>query len=293
MDGAARRTRVRIGRTGFLVVVAVAAALLSAAGPGIWATWAQENTPLLSACYDRTTRVMRASATGTCPTGQTLMTWNEQGIQGPPGQDGRDGEPGPPGKDGQDGEQGPPGKNGEDGEQGPPGPAGLGNVQYRVGSKVNLVTSELVKAHVDCNDGEKVIAGGWDFGGTLPYDLLVYDNRPYSGPDGSGWEVGMYTPLDLGGSFRPFAICVGVGGGSQRQARTAPPPDLDETEPTNRGQDQSSLAAADKASAGAPSQDGPRARPGKRPHQAGGNNGNPRPNTEEARRGEDRPGRRS
>lgn len=234
-------------RRGGVTVVAVLAALLGAVGPGLWQTVAQENDSQLFACYDRTTRLMRAAVDGRCPTGQTLMTWNQQGIQGPrgpqgdAGPQGLQGERGTPGAAGQagqqgaQGEQGPPGRDGQQGPRGEPGPAGIGRTAHVLSEPVKLETAKTVSADAVCDEGMIVVGGGWQFRVSIPVDVVVSQNRGGTDSDGRQvWRVAMYTPLDYTSEFQAYAICVERGSGSRSLGRVSagadklpPPANLD------------------------------------------------------------------
>lgn len=79
----------------------------------------------ITGCIDKKSGVLRISAN--CSKSETLISWNQQGIQGdvgaqgPAGVNGTDGATGPQGEQGL---QGPRGSDGANGMQGPSGPAG-------------------------------------------------------------------------------------------------------------------------------------------------------------------------
>jgi hypothetical protein len=110
-------------RLGIASVAAVAGATL--AGGIAWATVpAADGT--ITACYRSSglLRIIDAEAGETCRDNETLLAWNEEGMQGPEGPIGPQGPAGPQGETGPQGEAGPRGEPGPAGPQGEPGPAG-------------------------------------------------------------------------------------------------------------------------------------------------------------------------
>jgi hypothetical protein len=107
----------------------------------------------------------------------------EQGAKGEPGKDGAKGEQGPKGDKGEKGEQGAKGEKGEPGPKGEqgakgepgvkgdPGPGSVITVRGPTPGSATLVANGFASFTVDCNDGEKAIAGG--VRGNSPQVVLV------------------------------------------------------------------------------------------------------------------------
>jgi hypothetical protein len=105
--------------------LALAAAVPWAIASGVGA--ATKETPatsgeLIRACADD--RTGELALRGRCRKGETRVTWNREGPEGPQGVAGPPGEQGIPGAQGPAGEQGPMGRSGGRGPAGPTGPAG-------------------------------------------------------------------------------------------------------------------------------------------------------------------------
>jgi hypothetical protein len=123
----------RLGRwsvVGALVVLGVGAAFAFGAIPG--------GGGVISACYSNTNgdlRVIDAQAGGTCPSGETALTWNQKGPTGPKGATGPAGIRGATGPKGPTGAAGPKGTTGPAGPKGPTGAAGPKGVTGPAGPK--------------------------------------------------------------------------------------------------------------------------------------------------------------
>ena len=105
--------------------LALAAAVPWAIASGVGA--ATKETPatsgeLIRACADD--RTGKLALRGRCRKGETRVTWNREGPEGPQGVAGPPGEQGIPGAQGPAGEQGPMGRSGGRGPAGPTGPEG-------------------------------------------------------------------------------------------------------------------------------------------------------------------------
>jgi hypothetical protein len=85
----------------------VALLLVLAVGLGGGYALAASKTKTIAVCADKATGVLHLKTHGQCKSGQTRVTWNQQGPQGPQGA------------------QGPQGVHGAQGPQGPPGPQGV------------------------------------------------------------------------------------------------------------------------------------------------------------------------
>jgi len=126
----ARRTEAlrRLISRGGLVALLVGALVLAGIGVANAQIPAQDGT--ISSCYTKSTggiRIVDAASTN-CKSGETSLTWNQQGNTGPQGPVGPQGATGPAGPQGATGAIGPQGAQGPTGPQGPQGPAGNGTV---------------------------------------------------------------------------------------------------------------------------------------------------------------------
>ncbi len=126
----ARRTEAlrRLISRGGLVALLVGA--LVAVGVGVANAQIPAQDGTISACYTKSTGGIRIidGASTTCKSGETSLTWNQQGNTGPQGPVGPQGATGPAGPQGATGAIGPQGTQGPAGPQGPQGPAGNGTV---------------------------------------------------------------------------------------------------------------------------------------------------------------------
>jgi hypothetical protein len=116
-----------IRRTGRRALVASTGVLaLAAATTGGYALASTaSSTSVLEACANRTNGQLRlVSSPADCRTGETSVSWNVQGRQGPAGPQGETGPQGATGPQGETGPQGPQGDTGPQGPQGEPGPQG-------------------------------------------------------------------------------------------------------------------------------------------------------------------------
>ena len=111
-----------------LVVAVVAMAMVLAGGAVAAASIPDSTTGVISACYERTTGLLRlidAQAGRKCASWETATSWNVRGPVGPAGAPGAVGAAGGPGPEGPEGPAGPEGAAGPAGPEGPRGPAGL------------------------------------------------------------------------------------------------------------------------------------------------------------------------
>jgi len=100
-------------------------ALLALVGAGIAYGAIPDSSGVIHGCYSKTSRYLRViNSTAKCGTGEVALNWNQQGLQGDPGQPGAQGPQGPQGDPGQAGAQGPKGDPGAKGQQGDPGQPG-------------------------------------------------------------------------------------------------------------------------------------------------------------------------
>jgi hypothetical protein len=117
-----------------VVRVAVIAVVLAAVGGVGWAATAATGSSVITACVEPAGGQMIYSATGTCPSGQTLVTWAEQGQQGMTG------------------------------PQGPPGASASSGVTTAFGPS-KYVNGFTISAEVDAK-------GNYDFVGTIQNELV-------------------------------------------------------------------------------------------------------------------------
>ena len=135
----------------------------------------------ISGCYakrDGALRVIDAS-TAQCKSGETALTWNQSGPQGPSGETGPAGPQGP---------------------QGPPGPASSPGYQTTSSGVVAVHALASVTALATCPAGKRAIGGGFtkssvEINGSEPYYL------------NGGWLVRATGPALFDGWVEAYAIC--------------------------------------------------------------------------------------
>ncbi len=71
-------------------------ALFLALGAGGGYAMAATKTQTITVCADKTTGVLHLKTRGRCKRGQTRVSWNQKGLQGPQGVQGASGQPGAP-----------------------------------------------------------------------------------------------------------------------------------------------------------------------------------------------------
>lgn len=108
---------------------------------------------------------------------ETVVSDNNQGIQGPQGPQGLSGPQGAIGPQGETGEQGSPGPQGEKGPEGPPGPKGETGPQGPAGPAGTLSGNIIVERLTDTDDPEceaKTPGQGWcpdTYSGIYSWDI--------------------------------------------------------------------------------------------------------------------------
>lgn len=113
--GWVRRTRATVVLAG-VATAAVVGGSLAAVG----------SSTAITGCYSNGSGNLRiVKADEPCRAGETRLTWDQHGTQGPAGPVGPSGPAGPSGQAGPQGEPGPAGADGQDGAPGSPGPQGL------------------------------------------------------------------------------------------------------------------------------------------------------------------------
>lgn len=137
------------------------------------------------------------------------------GAQGPQGPQGPQGQQGPQGPQGPAGTQGPTGPQGATGPTGPRGAAGATKAVRRSSGWVTIQPDSYATASVTCNPGEVATGGGLQVSNGQISDMVTWDSRPYTGPDGVpiGW-IGQSRNLDADGNnsgtiqVRADVVCV-------------------------------------------------------------------------------------
>jgi hypothetical protein len=133
MAGAKEAIRRRPVPRALVVGGCVAAAVAALVASGVPAL-ASGKTVTYDACVSKAGALKIVSASAKCPAGQSKISWNNAGVQGPAGKTGPSGATGPAGKTGPAGAQGPAGATGAAGATGPAGPQGLTGPQGSPGA---------------------------------------------------------------------------------------------------------------------------------------------------------------
>ena len=139
---------------------------------------------VIHACY-RSNGNLRLVDKSTCVAGETTISWNQTGAQGPQGEAGPQGSQGLPGTQGAAGPSGPqgtPGSQGPQGAPGTPGPTGMSAYEI-VNTRGQLPANGTVQVVATCPSGKRVLGGGY----VAP---SASDTAPLSRPEGdNGWRV--------------------------------------------------------------------------------------------------------
>ncbi len=122
-----------------IVIGAVGAAVALGSAGAVAATVLGTTSEVIQACADKDGRLRLAAPDVGCFKGETAISWNQTGPQGPAGSDGAQGPAGPQGIPGQ---QGPAGATGAMGAQGAAGPAGAQGPQGAIGPQGPAGTCE-------------------------------------------------------------------------------------------------------------------------------------------------------
>ena len=129
----------------------------------------------IHACY-RSNGNLRLVDKSNCTSGETALTWNQTGPQGPAGAPGPQGQPGTP------------------------GPAGVAGYEI-INTHETLPLNGSIEVTATCPTGKRVIAGGY----VAP---SVLDTASSSRPEGdSGWRVEFKSNGGMG-EASVYAICV-------------------------------------------------------------------------------------
>lgn len=200
-------------------VLLIAVAAIAVGGGVAWATI--PNGGVINACYAKSggsLRVIDASVTN-CKSGETALSWSEQGQPGPQGPAGPTGPAGPAGPAGPQGDTGATGATGPQGPVGPAGPAGPVGPSGLAGYEVVTATaqsgqSNFAQATANCSAGKIVIGGGGNVFGTINNNTQdgggpqLFQSQPSNG--NAAWSVGAIAGQSYAGSFgiSAYAICV-------------------------------------------------------------------------------------
>ena len=185
-----------------LATVVLSIALIVAGGVAFATSGADTYTGCLTAGGKIISVAIGTDPANTCVGGQTQISWNETGPQGPAGPQGQTGPPGPSGLDGADGADGADGTDGVDGTEGADGLSGY-----------EIVSGDIVAQPFDtsafgwktCPPGKVVIGGGAD---VLGFNAVLTASAPAGTTQWFAWaeEQGFGT-LDQW-ELRIYAICV-------------------------------------------------------------------------------------
>jgi len=156
---------------------------------------------VIHACY-RSNGNLRLVDKSTCAAGETTISWNQTGAQGPQGEagpQGLQGLPGTQGAAGPSGPQGTPGSQGPQGAPGTPGPTGMSAYEI-VNTRGQLPANGTVQVVATCPSGKRVLGGGY----VAP---SASDTAPLSRPEGdNGWRVD-FKSNGGSGDASVYAIC--------------------------------------------------------------------------------------
>ena len=132
---------------------------------------------------------------------------------------------GPQGKEGPRGPAGPQGKEGPQGEKGEPGEPGATAVVARHGPLIELPDHAAAASYAECEAGEAVTGGGWDFpaGRPITTEYFLEGSRPSlrdgepetgfafpapsNGHAATGWVVKLENLTGTTLSFRAYVMC--------------------------------------------------------------------------------------
>jgi hypothetical protein len=147
---------------------------------------------VIHACY-RANGNLRLVDKSSCTSGETALTWNQTGPQGPAGAPGPQGATGPAGTPGLQGAPGP------QGQPGTPGPTGIAGYEI-INTHETLPLNGSIEVNVTCPTGKRVIGGGY----VAP---TVLDTASSSRPEGDkGWRV-EFKSNGGNGDASVYAIC--------------------------------------------------------------------------------------
>jgi Collagen triple helix repeat (20 copies) len=210
-----------------MVIIAGATALVLAAGGGAaYAASASipDSAGVIHGCYKPTGNgsvsqlgvIDTALPGGTCPKGQTALSWNQAGPQGPAGATGPAGPPGPQGATGAAGATGPQGPAGPAGATGPQGPAG----QQGAPGPSTAGPGGLAVTVAPYYSGPINVLGGTQVEipcpNSAPYVLYGQGHTDESNLFGQPWDVTTHSALsgpEVSGDVYGWEVIVPSGGG--------------------------------------------------------------------------------
>jgi hypothetical protein len=213
-----------------LIAAAVGAIVATTLAGGI--AWAAipGSGGLIHTCYSQAAGTWRPIdyPAQTCRTGETLLSFNQQGVkgdtgatgsqgpsgptgpqgpsgpqglQGPSGPAGADGAPGATGPSGPSGPQGAKGDKGDQGIQGPPGPTGFTGYEV-VNATEGPGPFAGFTVTAECPSGKRVLGGGF-------WGALVDVDKNFPGPLSTAWTVAGVASA-VGGVITAYAVCANV-----------------------------------------------------------------------------------
>ena len=167
---------------------------------------------IISSCYAKVGGYLRViDADGSaCKSGESPLTWNQQGIPGPKGDKGDQGIQGPVGPAGPQGPQGVQGIQGPAGPVGPIGPAGttVSGWERVASGEITIEPLGVGGVAATCPTGKKVLGGGY-FLKTPRETDTVFENFPTF--IGNGWKVAARNQSDVfETTIQAYGICAYV-----------------------------------------------------------------------------------
>jgi hypothetical protein len=168
--------------------------LVLAVGIGGGYALAASKNRTISACADKKTGILHLKTRGRCKRGQTRVTWNQVGPQGPQGT------PGP---------QGPQGSAGPQGVQGPAGPPGVPGVTVWAdvtGTGATIAGRGLSVQHVSGGTYAVTVTDPTCSGATNAPVVSVSDGDPPNGAPSGAFATTWYEAL----SPTTFDVFTGV-----------------------------------------------------------------------------------
>jgi hypothetical protein len=172
-------------RAASAAVIAIAIAAVSGVA---WAA-VPDTSNVIHGCYGKVRGDLKVIEGDACPKGYLPLNWNQQGIQGVPGDQGI---------------QGIPGVKGDQGIQGIQGPSGISD-QEVVTVSVPQDTSEGKTGTATCPAGKSVLGGGYAMTASIDARAsIVRASRPTAA--GDGWTVNAFA-FNSNWGLNVYAIC--------------------------------------------------------------------------------------
>lgn len=162
-----------------LTVVLVLAVTAATSLGYVWKAYADSST-VYYACEKSDGGIYMIPPTGNCKTGETQLSWNQQGPMG---------------------NVGPPGATGATGATGPQGPSGVSGYHV-VSASGSCGGPGQCSISATCPTGESVLGGGYN----IPYSVWTGE---VIGDDGSNgvWTVTIYSTYSSNISWSVNAVC--------------------------------------------------------------------------------------